>query len=227
MVDHPAEGQSGFLAGLEDVESEAFLAESNRRAYPSGATLFFEGDPPDDVILLSDGRVKIAVTALDGREIVLDVIEPDVIMGELSVIDGQPHSASAVALTDCVVRSMTADRFLAFLDRHRRVERDLLVGVIADLRKQSKRTFELGVGDALGRVCRCLAEMADRYGTEHDGQIELDSPLNQTDLAAWAGLSREAVVKALRTLRSLDLIESQGRSFLITDLEAVRNRADV
>jgi CRP-like cAMP-binding protein len=99
--------------------------------------------------------------------------------------------------------------------------------VIADLRKQSHRTFEFGVGDALGRVCRCLADMADRYGALRDGQVELESPLSQHDMAAWIGLSREAVVKALRTLRTLGLIENHGRSFMIPDVDALRARSDM
>ena len=125
------------------------------------------------------------------------------------------------------VLMMPAARFCDFLADHPAVQRDLLVRVIADLRKQSHRTFEFGVGDALGRVCRCIADMADRYGTARDDHVELESPLSQHDMAAWIGLSREAVVKALRTLRSLGLIENHGRSFVINDLDAVRARADM
>lgn len=224
MADQPDDAT--FMDCLEGSDADAFLSLSQRRAYPAGSTLFFEGSPPDEVVLVEEGQVKISVAALDGREVVLEVIEPGVIIGELSAIDGQRRSASAVALTDCAVRVVPADHFLTFLDEHPKVQRDLLVRVIADLRKQSQRTFEFGVGDALGRLCRCLADMADRYGTGEQ-RIELESPLSQTEMAAWTGLSREAVVKALRTLRTIDLIENHGRSFVITDLDALRARADV
>ncbi|MDH3706468.1 MAG: Crp/Fnr family transcriptional regulator [Acidimicrobiia bacterium] len=228
MADQSAgETDAGFLAGLDGTQTEAFLSGCRRRAFPAGTTLFFEGDPPDDVVLVEQGQVKISVLALDGREIVLEVIEPGVLMGELSAIDGQSRSASAVALTDCAVLIMPATGFRSFLRDNPDVQWRLLVRVIADLRKQSHRTFEFGVGDALGRVCRCLAEMADRYGSDRDGHIELESPLSQHDMAAWIGLSREAVVKALRTLRTLGLIENTGRSFVIDDIDALRTRADM
>ena len=228
MAEQAAEDfDAGFLASLDGTQAEDFLAACRRRAFPAGTTLFFEGDPPDDVVLVEDGQVKISVMALDGREIVLEVIEPGVLMGELSAVDGQPRSASAVALTDCTVLMMPAGRFCGFLSDNPEVQRDLLVRVIADLRKQSHRTFEFGVGDALGRVSRCLADMADRYGTERDGLVELESPLSQQDMAAWIGLSREAVVKALRTLRTLQLIDNHGRSFVIHDLDALRARANM
>lgn len=228
MADQSAgDTDAGFLASLDGTQTEAFLSACRRRAFPAGSTLFFEGDPPDDVVLVEEGQVKISVRALDGREIVLEVIEPGVLMGELSAIDGQPRSASAVALTDCTVLMMPAGRFSSFLADHPEVQRELLVRVIADLRKQSHRTFEFGVGDALGRVSRCLTDMADRYGVDRDGLVELESPLSQHDMAAWIGLSREAVVKALRTLRTLELIENDGRSFVINDLDALRTRADM
>jgi CRP-like cAMP-binding protein len=68
--------------------------------------------------------------------------------------------------------------------------------------------------------------MAERHG-EPAGEhaVVVRSQLSQTDLASWAGLSREAVVKALRALRQLGWIETEGRTIAIRDLEAVRRRA--
>jgi CRP-like cAMP-binding protein len=51
-------------------------------------------------------------------------------------------------------------------------------------------------------------------------------PMSQSDLAAWAGLSREAVVKALRTLRALGWIESRGRDIVLLDVNAILQRAE-
>ncbi|MGI9601430.1 MAG: Crp/Fnr family transcriptional regulator [Acidimicrobiales bacterium] len=223
---HGQKTEASFTDGLNAAEAEAFCALARRRSFPAGSTLFYEGDPPDDVVLVEEGQLKVSVTALDGQEVVLAVIEPGELIGELSAIDGEPHSASAVALTDCTVQIVTADRFIKFLHDFPRVQWELLVQVIVDLRRQSRRTFELGAGDALGRVCGCLAEMAARYGVSDGEAVRLESPMSQTDMAAWTGLSREAVVKALRTLRSLGVIENEGRSFVITDIDALRARAD-
>jgi CRP-like cAMP-binding protein len=88
-----------------------------------------------------------------------------------------------------------------------------------------RHQLEFGTGDALGRVCARLAELADRYGEQAEGMVLIRSPVSQTDLASWTGLSREAVVKALRSLRRLGWVENTGRQFVIRDAERVRQRA--
>ena len=95
------------------------------------------------------------------------------------------------------------------------------------LRGASQRQLELGTSDALGRVCSRLAELADRHGVPDGGAIRVDSPLSQEDLADWAGLSRDAVVKALKTMRGLGWIETGRRRITLYDLEAVRQRGEV
>ena len=62
--------------------------------------LFFEGEDASSVLFVLSGRVKVSIAAPSGREVVLDVLGPGDIVGELSAIDGLPLSASAGALGD-------------------------------------------------------------------------------------------------------------------------------
>jgi CRP/FNR family transcriptional regulator, cyclic AMP receptor protein len=100
-----------------------------------------------------------------------------------------------------------------------------LLGVVAALlRGSSQRQLEFGASDALTRLCRCLLVMVDRFG-DQKGDPTVHLPIAQHDIAKLTGLSREAVVKALRRLRELGWVESSGRTFVIRDLPAVRDRA--
>jgi CRP/FNR family cyclic AMP-dependent transcriptional regulator len=196
-----------------------------RRRFPAGSTLFIEGDPAHEVLVLLGGVVKVSVGSSEGREVVLDVFEPRVFLGELSVIDGAPRSATVTALSSIEVLSIAADVFNDFVDRYPQVLRGLLVKVIGRLRTRVRHQLEFGAGDALGRVCARLAEFADRYGEPEANTVLIKSPVTQTDLAAWTGLSREAVVKALRALRRLGWVDNRGAAIAIRDLERVRRRA--
>ena len=71
-------------------------------------------------------------------------------------------------------------------------------------------------------MARRLLELADRFGepTQHGRHITL--PISQDELAAWTGASREAVSKALQSLRDLGWVETQRRSFVILDEQALR-----
>jgi CRP-like cAMP-binding protein len=221
----PAGGDGDFLAGLPVGAAEELRRLGTRRRFPAGAALFFEGDPAHEALVLLSGAVKVSVGSADGKEIVLEVFEAGALLGELSVLDGKPRSATVTALVPVEVLTVAAGSFNEFLDRNPGVLRRLLVDVIGRLRSRVRHQLEFGAGDALGRVCARLADLADRYGEPDGDAVAVHSPLNQTELAAWTGLSREAVVKALRALRQLEWIDVAGRTFLVKDLESVKGRA--
>ena len=214
-----------FLARLDATELAEFERLGTRRRFPAGSTLFVEGDHAHEAFVLLAGAVKGSVGSFDGREIVLDVFEPRCLLGELSAIDGRPRSASLIALTPVEVLAVTAGSFNDFLDRHPSAMRLLLVDVIDRLRTRVRHQMEFGTGDALARVCARLSEISDRHGESIGGAVVVRSPVSQSDLAAWTGLSREAVVKALRALRHLGWIRSEGRTITITEPEQMRHRA--
>jgi CRP/FNR family transcriptional regulator, cyclic AMP receptor protein len=149
------------------------------------------------------GEVKVTTAALTGQELVLDIVGADEVLGELSAIDGAPRSATAVALTDVEITAISADRFRTFLHETPSVQAAMLEQTVARLRQANRRQLEYSSSDALGRVCARLDELVERHG---DASAQLDLGLSQTELAQWCGLSREAVVKALRKLRNLGWI---------------------
>jgi CRP/FNR family transcriptional regulator, cyclic AMP receptor protein len=221
----PAGSDGDFLAELPPGAAEELRRLGARRRFPAGAVLFVEGDPAHEALVLLSGAVKVSVGSTEGKEIVLEVFEAGALLGELSVIDGRPRSATVTALTPVEVLAVASGSFNDFLDRHPRVLRRLLVGVIGRLRSRVRHQLEFGAGDALGRVCARLADLADRYGEQEADAVVVHSPVNQSELASWTGLSREAVVKALRALRQLEWIDVQGRTFVVRDLDRLRGRA--
>ena len=70
-----------------------------------------------------------------------------------------------------------------------------------------------------------LVELAERFGEPTNGGVRVGLPLSQDELAGWTGASREAVSKALRSLRDRGLIETGRRRVVIYDLEGLRKRA--
>jgi CRP/FNR family transcriptional regulator, cyclic AMP receptor protein len=224
-VDEAGSPAGDFLGELEPEAATELRRLGTRRTYPAGSALFLEGDGAREAIVLLRGEVKLSVGSLDGGEVILDVLKTGSLVGELSVIDGRPRSATVTAISTVEVLAVPAAAFNDFLEAHPRVMRRLLVEVIDRLRTRVRHQLEFGTGDAMGRICARLAELADRHGTPRDGSVSVHSPLTQSELAAWAGLSREAVVKVLRTLRQLGWVENRGRTITIHELDRVRERA--
>jgi CRP-like cAMP-binding protein len=224
-VDEVGSPPGDFLGGLAPEAAAELRRLGTRRTYPAGAALCLEGDAAHEALVIVRGEVKLSVGSVEGAEVILDVLKPGSLVGELSVIDGRPRSATVTAISPVEVLAVPAAAFNEFLERYPRVMRSLLVEVIDRLRTRVRHQLEFGTGDAMGRVCVRLAELADRHGAVEGGTLILRSPLTQTELAAWAGLSREAVVKVLRTLRQLGWVENRGRTIIIHEPERVRERA--
>jgi CRP-like cAMP-binding protein len=218
-------GSDGFLGRLTPAQFADLIVRGTRRTFPGGSVLAIEGDLAHEVLVLTSGRVKVSVSSAESREVVLDVSEGAALLGELSAIDGGPRSATVTALSAVEVVCIPTDSFNAFLDSAPEVMRSLLVDVVARLRLRIRHQLEFGAGDALGRVCARLLELVERQGVGGQSPVTVESPVSQANLAGWTGLSREAVVKALQSLRRLGWVENQGHVFVIRDLEQVRRRA--
>lgn len=181
--------------------------------------MFLEGDPAHAVVVVQQGDVKITTASQSGREVVLDVLGPGDIIGELSALDGGRRSAAVVALSDLEVLAIPSTVFREISQVHVDLLSELLHEVIGRLRAADRRQIEFS-GDAIARVCTRLVEISERQGSN-----DLTLPVNQSELAAWTGLSREAVVKALAALRRLGWISTDGRHVRLVEPSSLRARA--
>ncbi len=211
---------------LGDDELDEIRALGARRTLPAGGVLFMEGDEPYDVILVGTGDVKLVTTAANGQELVLEVLGPGDVIGELSAVDGSARSATAVAMTTVEVTTVPADRFMEHLESNPSMLGALLRVTVLRLRQANLRQLEFSSSDALGRVCRRLDEIAGRKDLDAGDCVTIDIGLTQTELAQWCGLSREAVVKALRKLRTLGWISQADGLVTLNDRGQLRARGE-
>ncbi len=204
-----------FLDAIGERAASALAFEQTTRRWPAGSVLFHEGDRADRVFVLREGRVKLVATEANGVETVLAVRQPGDVVGELAAIDGHHRSASAVALTAVTASVVTADRFRSVLEQEPAAAMAMLQVLAARLREAELRRAEHGALDTLQRLARRLVELA------HDGTV---AGLNQDDLAALIGASRESVAKALQTLRAAGLVRTGRRSVEVLDIDGLRRR---
>ncbi|MEM9562462.1 MAG: Crp/Fnr family transcriptional regulator [Actinomycetota bacterium] len=205
------------------VSDRIALSEAgNHRSYLSGELLFAEGEQSTHVIVVRRGRVKITRTSADGNEALLEVRGPGSLLGEMSFFDGRPRSASGWAITGVEALVLPAKRFQPLLAERPDLNAVVLRDLSQRLRQASHRQLESAVGDAFARLAGRLAELADDGVTQPDGSIDVELGLTQQDLADWIGVSREAVVMALRQLRQRGWIETGRKRVRIIDLQQLR-----
>jgi len=148
------------------------------------------------------------------------------LLGELSAIDGGPRSATVTALEPVGLLAIASTEFERLLLDHPRIAFVLMRELTRRLRDADRKRIEFGAFDTTGRVAARLVELADRFGQQTDEGLRIDLPLSQDELAGWTGSSREAVTKALRTLRAQGWIRTGRLRVIITDMDALRERAE-
>jgi CRP-like cAMP-binding protein len=212
-----------FLSMLTPDEVAALRAAGRPRRWERGTTVMTEGDTSDWVLVLTEGRVKVSSHTSSGTEVVLAVRGPGAVLGEMGALEGSPRSATVTSLEP--ISGIVVHDFPGFLQAHGRVAVLFMQLVISRLRDSDRKRIEYGAFDTTGRVATRLLELADRYGEQTSGGVRVALPLSQDELAGWTGASREAVSKALRTLRDRGLIETGRRRVVIHDMEGLRKRA--
>jgi CRP-like cAMP-binding protein len=210
-----------------NVERElwsAFLALGRRHSFPKGSSIFVEGDPPGDVYGVTSGRVKLSVSTRDGREVVLSYKEAGELFGELAAIDGLPRSATAHALDDVTVVAVGPSEFMSFVERTPALAVPLMRMLSHRLRAANDHQTNVRARSAVDRVVVGLVELADRNGVAVAGRATID--LRHDDLAAWVGVNREAVSRALGQLREGGLVRTGRGSIELVDVTALRNLSE-
>ncbi|GAA3449454.1 Crp/Fnr family transcriptional regulator [Dactylosporangium matsuzakiense] len=214
-----------FFDLLHADEQAALEAAGHRRQWRRGAVIFREASRSEAVIILRAGRVKVSSDTASGTEVVLAVRGPGALIGELSAIDGGPMSATVTALEPVTALSVPSPDFERYLLGHARVSFLLMRELTRRLRDADRKRIEFGAYDTTGRVAARLVELAERFGENAPEGLRIGLPLSQDELAGWTGSSREAVTKALRTLREEGLIQTGRLHVIVHDLDALRDRA--
>jgi len=217
-------GDAGFFAELDPADRDAITTGSRARRFRAGSTLMHEGQVGTEVMVLVSGRVKISYLTTDGREVVLDFRGPGELLGEIAVIDGNPRSSTVEAIEAVEVLTMPAAHFRALVASRPSLANQLLLNMVRRFRNADTKLIEFGASYTIGRVAARLLEMVERFGTPTGVGYVIDLPITQEELAGWTGASREAVAKALHSLRALGLITTDRRQITVLDLEGLERR---
>jgi CRP/FNR family transcriptional regulator, cyclic AMP receptor protein len=195
---------------LEDAQLQAMIERLKIRSFPAGANVITFETPGEVVYIIQSGTVKIKVDQADGKEVIIAMLGPGEIVGELAVLDSDIRSADVITQEECVLLWMDRASFLDMLDRVPAVTRNLLKILSRRLRFSSEQIQALGALDVLGKVARQLLVFGDQYGRPAGGSVTIPMRLTQSDLAGIVGASRERVNQVIVGLRQRNLVSVDG-----------------
>lgn len=210
-----------LFAGLNESALAPLVAAARHVTLNAGDVLCTQGEPGETMFLVLDGRLKIFIQGPDEKEIVLDIAGPDNVIGELSLIDGQPRSASIQALTECSLLALDRDPFMQHLAQNALTTLHMLHYLATIMRQRVLENEVVMTSSSVTRLAQTLLFLAERDGRVEQGLIT--NRLNQKNLASAIGTSEEWVAQMLAEWCREGIIGMTGaRRLLLHDVDALR-----
>jgi CRP-like cAMP-binding protein len=181
---------------------------------------FFSEEPSRSVYLVKKGRIKLFRTTADGHEIILDILGPGEIFGELALSGEISRSHSAEALEDGLVCVLPRSIFEEMARRHPDFAFRIIKLIGLRFRELETRIEDLAFQSVQERLLLTLASLARKHGIpEGNGAVRL--PVTQSNLAFLIGSTREAVAEQLKELKRQGLVETSYRAIHLPRPEAL------
>lgn len=221
--------QSGTLRAiplfseLPDDEIRSLETASRVRRVPSGTMILDHLDVSTAIYFVIEGAIEVSLHARSGREVTYRTMRAPAYFGELAALDGLPRSAGITAVEPTAIASLAADQFRALLLRRADIALRLLEDMSARVRDLTERVFEMSTLPVRDRIVAELLRMADSEGVHH-GRARIGRMPTHMQIATRISTHREAVTRELQSLTRSGLLQRDGRSMVIPDVGALRER---
>ena len=215
-----------LFRGLPEPDLVTIASGLRTRRYRRGEVIFHQGDPGDALHVILSGRVKISSPSDSGVEAILTTLRAGEFFGSLALLDGAPRSASATAVEATETLILPRDRFRQLVNDWPGIRDHVFAELAGELRRLTYHVEELHFLDIAGRLAARIARMAEeQQGRGAGGEIRLDGPITQGELAAMVGSTRQSVNKLLGYFTEDGLIRVERDAIVVLDLAGLQQAA--
>lgn len=216
-----------FVTSLPGDLSAGLFAKAARVKLSADELLFSAGDDGNGCYRIESGLLKLSIHSAEGGERILDVLGPGAIVGELSMIDGALRSTAVYALRDSELSYISRAAFLAFADAHPELYRHVATLLAQRVREMNDIAVAWSFLSLEGRAAHALLEMAEAFGEDiGEGRLLIRQKIEQSDIAAMAGIARENVSRILNKWMRDKLVSRHAGYYCIEAREKVEALAD-
>jgi len=189
---------------------------SSLRRVPRHTVVLRAGDHTDNVYFVLSGAFKVLVSDEEGREVILSMMGPGDLFGEMGVIDDHPRSATVQAAQPSELVVIAKADFHRCLADSFDVSLSIMRSLVHRLRAADRQIESLALLDVYGRVARLLLDKAERTA---DGRLVVLQKVSRQDIAKMIGASREMVSRVMKDLQQRGLVhEVDGQMELLEDV---------
>ena len=224
----PNRTSPSLLSGLPEHLSANLFNTAATKTIAADEVLFMAGDAGDGCYHIEDGLLKVTMLSRSGGERILAFLGKGAIVGELSIIDGLPRSATVVAVRNTTLNFLSRAAFEEFAKSHPEVYKHLVLLIAARLRETDAVIAAGSFLPLRGRVACTLLELAQDFGQDvGSGRIVIRQKIGQSDLAAMAGIARENVSRILNDWKRRKLVSRLSGYYCLENKTQLEHEAEL
>jgi CRP/FNR family cyclic AMP-dependent transcriptional regulator len=177
--------------------------------YQKDQPIFAQGDAADTIFYLQEGKVKIVVISDQGKEAVVGIIEPDQFFGE-GCLNGQSlRIATATAMEQCLITSITKTAMMAVLQSQPKFSQMFVAHLLTRNNRVEEDLIDQLFNSSEKRLARLLLLLAN-FGKEGSPE-PIDANFDQGTLAEMIGTTRSRVSSFMNKFRKMGFISYNGK----------------
>jgi len=204
---------------------EQAVAEVTRqcrwRRYGADEQILDRDSDSREVYFVAEGTARVIIYTASGREVTLaDVCDGDY-FGELAAFDGEPRSASVLAVTECWIAALPAGRFLATLESHPALALSVLRRMATTIRTATDRIVALSTLGANNRIQADLLRLALAAGIDAEGHARIRPIPIHGDIASRVSTTRETVARVMGEMARQGLVTRERDALVVHDTAAL------
>jgi CRP-like cAMP-binding protein len=191
---------------LTAAQGDSVAAAVVKRRFKRGEAIVEQGKQSNALSIILTGRARVIATDARGREVILATMRPGDYVGEMSLIDNEPHSATVMAEIQTDVLILGRLEFARCLPENSSMAYAVMKGLVQRLRQADRKIESLALMDVYGRVARALLEFS---AEDQEGNAVIRDKVSRQDLAKMVGASREMVSRVMKDLEERGFIETR------------------
>ncbi|MGB9682107.1 MAG: Crp/Fnr family transcriptional regulator [bacterium] len=211
-----------LFKGISEDAIRKILAIAKEKRYKKGEIIYYQGDISYTLDIIKKGKLKVTIMTEEGKEKILAILSEGDIIGEISLIDNRPRSATVEALEDCSLLSIKKEDFGKFLLEYPKISIEIARILSERLRDADRSIEELTFYDVRTRIISLLISLGERYGKPISNGIEIHIRFTHQELADLVGSSRETITRVLGELQENKIIRIEKDKILIIAPEKLK-----
>jgi len=193
-----------LFAMLTPAQAESLAEAVSKRRFKRGEVLVEQGKKTNCLYIILSGRTRVVMTDNKGREVILATLKSGDYVGEMSLIDNEPHSATVIAEQQVDVLVLGRESFLGCLSENSALSFAVMRGLVQRLRKASQNISSLALVGVYGRVAKVLLDSAL---VDETGGLLIREKVSRQDIAKMVGASREMVSRVMKDFEDQGFIK--------------------